>query len=165
MMGWMIPADKTPMLGSSTALAIAAVASVCAALGSIAMWWQCRQRLNACLAEWRALKRSSNLLEIERQVVDCMNREAPLKEVLDILTRSIEEMTPQCLCSVLLLDDERHRLWEGSRGGLPEEYMRAVNGLVIGPEVGACGSAAFRTRRSLLKIFPPTPALRLSRTL
>jgi diguanylate cyclase (GGDEF)-like protein/PAS domain S-box-containing protein len=86
-----------------------------------------------------------------------MNRGASLKEVLDILTRSIEEMTPQCLCSVLLLDDERQRLWEGSRGGLPEEYMRAVNGLVIGPEVGACGSAAFRNETIVVEDIATDP--------
>ncbi len=73
-----------------------------------------------------------------------MGRGASLKEALDALTLAIENTAPECRCSVLLLDDERQHLLAGSGGSLPEEYMQAVNGLTIGPEVGACGSAAFR---------------------
>jgi diguanylate cyclase (GGDEF)-like protein/PAS domain S-box-containing protein len=91
-----------------------------------------------------ALETSSSLLEVETQIVDMMNSGASLRQVLDILTHAIEKMVPECLCSVLLLDVERQQLHEGSAGGLPQEYMQAINGLAIGPEVGACGSAAYR---------------------
>jgi diguanylate cyclase (GGDEF)-like protein/PAS domain S-box-containing protein len=94
--------------------------------------------------EREALETSSSLLGVESQIVDMMDRGASLREVLDILTSAIERMAPECLCSVLLLDEERQQLREGSGGGLPEEYMHAINGLAIGPEVGACGSAAYR---------------------
>jgi diguanylate cyclase (GGDEF)-like protein len=141
---------------SSTLIAIAG-ASICVAAIAIVMWWQYRRRLNQVLEEWKALKKSSNLLEIERLIVDRMNGGASLKEILDILTRAIEDMTPDCLCSVMLLDDERQHLWEGSKGGLSEEYMRAIDGLAIGPEVGACGSAAFRNQTIVVEDIATDP--------
>jgi diguanylate cyclase (GGDEF)-like protein len=144
------------MLHSLTSVIIAGLC-ICTAAVTIALWWQSRQRLNQVLEEWKALKKSSSLLEIERQIVDRMNRGASLKEVLDILTRSIEDMAPECLCSVLLLDDERQHLWEGSKGGLPEVYMRAIDGLAIGPEVGACGSAAFRNETIVVEDIATDP--------
>ena len=45
----------------------------------------------------------------------------------------------------MLLDEEHRRyLLMASGPSLPEEYLQAVNRLEIGPDVGACGSAAFR---------------------
>lgn len=38
---------------------------------------------------------------------------------------------PGCFCTILLLDESRPRLMAGSAGSLPEEYIRAVNGLQI----------------------------------
>ena len=52
---------------------------------------------------------------------------------------------------MLLLDEEGKRLWEGSGGSLPAAYMQGVNGLEIGPEVGACGSAAFRNETTIIE--------------
>ncbi len=80
-----------------------------------------------------------------------MPRATRYEEVLNALTAAIERMAPECYCTVLLLDEEGKRLWEGSGGGLPPAYMQGVNGLVIGPEVGACGSAAFRNETTIIE--------------
>ena len=145
------------MFPVSIPLAIIAGVSFCVAVLSVTRWLQCRKRLEECLSEWRALEKSSNLLAVEHHIADRMNHGALLSEVLNILTRSIEGMAPQCFCSVLLLDEERQRLWEGSKGGLPETYMRAIDGLVIGPEVGACGSAAFRNETVIVEDIATDP--------
>jgi PAS domain S-box-containing protein len=44
----------------------------------------------------------------------------------------------------MLLDQDGRRLLAASGPSLPAEYMRMVDGLEIGPNVGACGTAAFR---------------------
>src|ERR1700733_5209576 len=141
----------------SIPLAIVAGVSICVAVLSVTGGWQCSKGLEECLLEWKALEKSSNLLAVEHHIADRMNHGASLSEVLNILTRSIESMAPQCFCSVLLLDEERQRLWEGSMGGLPETYMRAIDGLVIGPEVGACGSAAFRNETVIVEDIATDP--------
>lgn len=69
-----------------------------------------------------------------------------MREVLDTLTAAIERMAPECYCSILLLDEDRRHLRTGAGGSLPPEYMRLVDGLEIGPDVGSCGSAAFRNQ-------------------
>jgi PAS domain S-box-containing protein len=45
---------------------------------------------------------------------------------------------------VLLLDADGRHLRHGAAPSLPPEYIRAVDGLAVGPEAGSCGTAAFR---------------------
>jgi len=142
---------------ASGTFAVAAGVSIATAAVCAAGWIASRRQLRESAMERKALEKSSSMLEVERQLVDRMNAGASLTEVLDILTHAIEALTPECLCSVLLLDDEGKRLWEGSRGGLPEEYMRAVSGLAIGPDVGACGSAAFRDETTVVEDISTDP--------
>jgi signal transduction histidine kinase/ActR/RegA family two-component response regulator len=107
-------------------------------------WLRVRRQLAASVEEQEAHAKSSRVLEHELRLADMMASGAPINEVLDALTRSIEELAADCACTILLLDDDRHHLRAGSGGSLPPEYMAAVNGLAIGPDVGACGSAAYR---------------------
>jgi two-component system, cell cycle sensor histidine kinase and response regulator CckA len=97
------------------------------------------------------LEKSSQILEQERRVLELIAKGASLKEVLDALTLAIERLAPDCFCTILLLDDDRRRLLEGSRGSLPPAYMRALDGLEIGPNVGACGTAAFRNETTIVE--------------
>jgi hypothetical protein len=127
-------------MGTDLSFPIASLAAVVSAV----MWLRTRARLARTQREQDGLARSTQLLAEERRVMEMMGRGASLPEVLDTLTRAIETMAPECLCTILLLDEERGHLLSGSGGSLPKEYMAAVNGLTIGPEVGACGSAAYR---------------------
>jgi two-component system, cell cycle sensor histidine kinase and response regulator CckA len=97
------------------------------------------------------LEKSSQALEEERKVLELIAKGGSLKEVLDALTMAIERLAPDCFCTILLLDDDRRRLLEGSGGSLPLEYMRALDGLEIGPNVGACGTAAFRNETTIVE--------------
>lgn len=90
------------------------------------------------------VEQSSQFLEEERRVLQLVARGASISEVLVALTAAIERMAPECFCSILLLDEDRRHLRTGAGGRLPAEYMRLVDGLEIGPNVGSCGSAAFR---------------------
>ena len=114
------------------------------AILTTAAWIRARARLATSLEDQEAHRNSSRVLEHELRLADLMARGAPIQQVLDTLTRSIEELAPECACTILLLDTDRHHLLAGSGGSLPPEYMAAVNGLAIGPDIGACGSAAFK---------------------
>jgi PAS domain S-box-containing protein len=94
--------------------------------------------------EREELEKSSRVLEEERQMLELVAQGASLKQVMDALTHLIERMSPGCLCTILLLAEDKRHLLAGSSGSIPHEYVQAINGLEIGPEVGACGSAAFR---------------------
>src|SRR5436309_13069436 len=116
-------------------IAISFVAVFLTGILTTVAWLRARARLAHSRREREALERSSNLLAEERRVMEMMGAGATLPEVLDTLTHAIESMAPECLCSILLLDEGRRHLLAGSGGSLPKDYMLAVNGLAIGPEV------------------------------
>jgi len=68
---------------------------------------------------------------------------ASLQELLDTLTAAIERIEPGTICTVMLLDEGGRFLLKGSGPSIPPEYLAAIDGLEIGPTVGACGAAAF----------------------
>jgi PAS domain S-box-containing protein len=65
---------------------------------------------------------------------------AALPGTLDEIVRFVERAIPGAVGSVLLLDGVR--LHGASCGGLPAAYNAAIEGIVIGPGVGSCGTAA-----------------------
>jgi PAS domain S-box-containing protein len=127
------------------------VGALCLAMLACAVAWIQTRRLAERQRDQEKLERSSRVIEEERHVLELIAKGCSLREVLNALTAAIERMAPDCYCTVLLLDDEGKRLWEGSGGGLPPSYMQGVNGLEIGPEVGACGSAAYGNETTIVE--------------
>lgn len=66
----------------------------------------------------------------------------PLSATTDVLCLEVEKRIPGVICSVLLIDDLGfiHPL---SGPSLPDEYSRRLEGVLIGPQVGSCGTSAF----------------------
>lgn len=124
------------------------------------------------LAAWRSgrarapeeLSTSSLVTETERQMLELIAKGASLSEVLDTLTKAIERISPESLCSILLLDEERrNQLLVASGPSLPQEYLRACNGLEIGPHVGACGTAAFQNETIIIEDIATAPGFAAAR--
>ena len=84
------------------------------------------------------------LLLFSNAILQHISIGAPLPDVLDFIVREIEDLQPDMLCSVLLLDDSGRRLHNGAGPSLPVDYCRAIDGVEIGPAVGSCGTAAYR---------------------
>ena len=127
------------------------------------MAWLQTRRLSESRRSQEALEKSSRVLEEERRVLELIARGASLKEVLDALTGAIERMAGHCFCTILLLDEDRRHLREGSGGSIPPEYMRAIDGLEIGPDVGACGSAAFRNETTIVEDIATDPRFAIAK--
>lgn len=108
-------------------------------------WMRARRRLAETLREREDLANSSLVIEEERRMLELIANGAPLREVLDTLTKAIERISAGAICSIMLLDEEQHRYLSLVSGpSLPPVYQQALrNNLEIGPEVGACGTAAF----------------------
>jgi len=87
-------------------------------------------------------KRSEELLVTQTTLLRLIAERAPLSEVLDLLCRLVEDQAPGLRCSVLLLGSDG-RLHHGAAPSLPPEAMRSIEGLVIGPQAGSCGTAAY----------------------
>ncbi|GGJ57092.1 diguanylate cyclase (GGDEF)-like protein/PAS domain S-box-containing protein [Anoxybacillus voinovskiensis] len=91
-----------------------------------------------------AEKKTKELLAGQKKILEFVAKEMPLSYILCEITRTVETIRPHLLCSILLLNDETNRLYHGAAPSLPEKYIEAINGCQIGPEVGSCGTAAFR---------------------
>lgn len=87
------------------------------------------------------------LLAAQNKVLALIASGSPLDEVLAALVAAVENGCAGTIASVLVLDAERRELRHGAAPGLPEAFNRAVDGLAIGPAVGACGTAAYRGER------------------
>jgi len=68
---------------------------------------------------------------------------AELTDVLTSLVQLIELQTGGMLCSILLLDEDGVHLRHGAAPSLPESYVKAIDGLMIGPHAGSCGTAVY----------------------
>lgn len=80
---------------------------------------------------------------LQREVLEAVAMGQPLRAVMDLLCRHVEALAPEVLCSVLSVDDEG-RLHPLAAPSLPDSYSAALDGWPIGPQVGSCGTAAWR---------------------
>jgi PAS domain S-box-containing protein len=84
----------------------------------------------------------------EGRILEMVARGISLPHVLDALCRLVEEQAPGVLASVLLLDGDRLR--HGAAPSLPKAYTDAIDGAVIGPTAGSCGTAAYRAQQVIV---------------
>ncbi len=77
------------------------------------------------------------------QMFEIIAADGPLTNALDHLVRVAEQHAGGMQCSVLLLDDDGIHVRHGAAPSLPEDYVRAIDGLPIGPRNGSCGTAMY----------------------
>jgi PAS domain S-box-containing protein len=103
--------------------------------GNIVKWFG----INADITE---RKRAEDLLTGEKRILEMVAKGDPLPQILDGVCRFVEEQIRDSLASILLVDGNRLR--HGGAPSLPKAYTDAIDGIVIGPATGPCGTAAFR---------------------
>jgi hypothetical protein len=69
-------------------------------------WYRSERLLSRSRRERQDLANSSLVIEEERRVLELVAKGASLQEVLDTLTRAIERISPESICTVLLLDED-----------------------------------------------------------
>lgn len=68
-------------------------------------------------------------------------------DVLKTLVEVVEESRPEMIGAVMLLDEQAGRLRHEASTSLPDYYIKALDGVEPGHEVGSCGMAAFTGQR------------------
>ncbi|NEQ20885.1 MAG: response regulator [Microcoleus sp. SIO2G3] len=99
------------------------------------------------MAEGRDIQeyeRKKTLLSGQNHVLEMIAKGAKLSEILTHLTQLIEQQSPGCRCSFLLLDKNGVNLRYGVAPNLPDSYKQVLNGLTIGAVAGSEGTAAYR---------------------
>jgi PAS domain S-box-containing protein len=77
------------------------------------------------------------------RILEIIAASAPLADILTRIVLLLEAQTDGLRCSILLLSDDGKHLRHGAAPNLPEAYIKAVDGLPIGPRVGSCGTAMY----------------------
>lgn len=92
-------------------------------------------------------KKSEQLEVDQKRVLELIAKDAPLSTTLEALVRMIEEQSVnRMVASILLMDADGAHLRTGAAPSLPESYNRAIDGIAVGPNIGSCGTAAYRRR-------------------
>ncbi|MEH6719148.1 MAG: EAL domain-containing protein [Aurantimonas endophytica] len=89
------------------------------------------------------IKQDTQLYALQNEILRAIAQGAEFSAVADLLCRRAEQIAPEVLCSILIVDEEGV-LRPAAAPSLPEHYSRALDGLAIGPNVGSCGTAAYR---------------------
>ncbi len=97
------------------------------------------------LSLWSSLKTGERAAidALQRSVLKAVATGQPLAAVMDLLCREAEALAPELICSVLRIDREG-RLRPLAGPSLPAAYNAAIDGVLIGPQAGSCGTAAWR---------------------
>ncbi len=88
------------------------------------------------------IRQAETMMAGEIQVLEAIANSMPLPHILSVLCLNVEALLgDECLCSVLLLDEEGARLRHASAPHLPEGYVAALDGVAVGPRNGTFGAA------------------------
>ncbi len=95
-------------------------------------------------------RREEAFRDAQHQVLAMIATGRALPEVLDCLVRLVEDRSDGMVCSVLLLDEDGIHIRHGAAPSLPIGYVRAIDGLTIGPRKGSCGTAMHLSERVIV---------------
>jgi PAS domain S-box-containing protein len=116
--------------------------------GSVVKWF-------GVVSDIEDRKRAEALLAGEKRILEMVAKGDSLPEILDSLCRLVEEQANGTLASILLKDGSR--LWHGGAPSLPKSYTEAIDGAVIGPASGSCGTAAYRGEQIIVEDIATDP--------
>ena len=102
-------------------------------------------------------KRADVLLAGEKRLLEMIARGDSRQHVLDAACLLVEDLASGSLCSVLLFDASANCLRHGAAPSLPTTYTEAIDGALIGPSVGSCGTAAYRAETVIVSDIATDP--------
>ncbi len=78
-----------------------------------------------------------------RRTLEMIAQHKPLKSIGKEILKTLESSMDGGMASILKLNPEKRTLHKLVAPNLPESFNKAMEGVVIGPKVGSCGSAAY----------------------
>jgi hypothetical protein len=102
---------------------------------------------------------AESLLTAVKRTLEMIAGGASLPDILTNLCAAIDAQSPDIISSVLLMDPDGQRLWPVAGPRVPSGWTRALSPLMIGPDMGSCGTAAFRKERVIVSDIASDPLL------
>jgi PAS domain S-box-containing protein len=122
-------------------------------LGKIVKWY-------GTAIEIEDRKRAEVLLAGEKRILEMIAKGDSRARILEGACRLVEKLDGGSLCSILLLDPGANCLRHGAAPNLPIAYTEAIDGAVIGPSVGSCGTAAYHAKTVIVSDIATDPLWR-----
>jgi diguanylate cyclase (GGDEF)-like protein len=82
-------------------------------------------------------------LRLQNVILEMIARGEPLAETARRLCLEAEKLAPGCICSILTVD-QAGALHPLAGPSLPAHYSAALDEVIVGPNCGSCGTAAYR---------------------
>src|SRR6266481_1088132 len=102
-------------------------------------------------------KRAETFLAGENQILEMVATGKPLAMILDGICRLVDKLSSDSLHSILLFDPNDNCLRVGSAPRFPQGFIAALDGVKIGPNVGSCGTAAYRKEQVIVSDIATDP--------
>src|SRR5438132_5507443 len=100
---------------------------------------------------------AESLLTAVKRTLEMIAGGASLADILTNLCAAIDAQSPGIISSVLLMDPDGQQLWPAAGPRVPSDWTRAISPLMIGPDMGSCGTAAFRKERVIVSDIASDP--------
>jgi PAS domain S-box-containing protein len=97
-----------------------------------------------------AHKRTEQYERFRSETLELLSGGTSLQGVLEGIVQGVEQLNPEMICSILLLDGKGERLDKCIAQKLPDFYTAAIDGIEIGLGVGCCGRAAATGERVIV---------------
>jgi PAS domain S-box-containing protein len=96
------------------------------------------------------LARAQRLEVGERRALEMLASGVALRDILDLIAHTIEELDAGSLVQIVIVDETGTRVRAFAGPSVPEAYARAIDGVPIGPARGSCGTAIYRRERVIV---------------
>ncbi len=103
------------------------------------------------------IKRNQQRERSRNRVLELLTEGATMRDVLDVIVRSVEQENRELRCSILLMANDGKHLLHGVAPSLPDFYNQIVHNLAIGPGKGACGTSAYTGKRTITENIQTSP--------
>ena len=80
---------------------------------------------------------------LQQRILEAVARDDDLPDVARLICQEVEAIAPGVTCTIIRVDDAG-RLRPLAAPSLPDVYGEAIDGIAVGPDVGSCGTAAWR---------------------
>jgi formate hydrogenlyase transcriptional activator len=95
-------------------------------------------------------KQKETLRVAEKQTLEMIADDASLKDILNHLCTCIDVQVWPSVTTVLLMDPDGTRLWQGAGPLVPREWIPVINPVPVAVDAGLCGTAAFLKARVIV---------------
>ncbi len=103
-----------------------------------------------CLRDTTERKRAELMAAGERRVFERLAANVDLPIALEAITDLVEQVAPDSVCAIRMLDPSGQRLQHCAGSDLPAAYVAAMEGVLVDARNGSCAAAIFLQRQVIV---------------